>query len=194
MAICSGLLIGLSLGGVSLPTSGTATAVPFGYDLIAGGVAVGAYGTFFAMPWRTLPIPILIGAIAHGAHWAMISLAGGSPQTAAFVACLLVGLVATPIADRMRVPFAALGFACVVSLVPGVFLFRMASGFVQLVAEGNGASPELLLSTVADGTTAALIFVAMTFGLIAPKLLIEHLVPPRHWRARRDDLPTKVLR
>jgi hypothetical protein len=30
------------------------------------------------------------------------------------------------------------------------------------------------VSTIADGTTAALIFLAMPFGLIAPKLLIEH--------------------
>jgi uncharacterized membrane protein YjjB (DUF3815 family) len=171
------LLFGLSLGGVSLPASGAATAVPFGYDLIAAGVAVGAYGTFFAMPWRTLPVPILIGAIAHGIRWAVIFLAGGSVQTVAFVACFVVGIVATPIADRMRLPFAAFGFASVVSLIPGVFLFRMAGGLVELIAPGNRASPELLLSTVADGMTATLIFVAMTLGLIAPKLLIEHFFP-----------------
>jgi len=177
IAICCGLLFGLSLGGVSLPASGAATAVPFGYDLIAAGVAVGAYGTFFAMPWRTLPVPILIGAIAHGIRRAVIFLAGGSVQTGAFVACFVVGIVATPIADRMRLPFAAFGFASVVSLIPGVFLFRMAGGLVELIAPGNRASPELLLSTVADGMTATLIFVAMTLGLIAPKLLIEHFFP-----------------
>jgi len=89
----------------------------------------------------------------------------------------VVGIVATPIADRMRLPFAAFGFASVVSLIPGVFLFRMAGGLVELIAPGNRASPELLLSTVADGMTATLIFVAMTLGLIAPKLLIEHFFP-----------------
>jgi uncharacterized membrane protein YjjP (DUF1212 family) len=177
LAICAGLLLGLSLGGVSLPASGSATPVPFGYDLVAAGVAVGAYGTFFAMPWRTLPIPILIGAIAHGIRWAVISLGGGSVETGAFVACLIAGVLAAPIADRTRAPFAAFGFASVVSLVPGVFLFRMAGGFVELVAQGTAAPPELLVSTVADGMTAALIFIAMTFGLIAPKLLIEHFFP-----------------
>ena len=100
LAICSGLLLGLSIGGVGLPASGTATAVPIAY--------------------------------------------------------------------------AGFGFASVVSLIPGVFLFRMAGGLVELIAQGQRASPELLLSTVADGMTAALIFIAMIFGLIAPKLLIEH--------------------
>ena len=64
-----------------------------------------------------------------------------------------------------------------VSLIPGVFVFRMASGFVQLVAPGEKASPELLLATIADGTTAALILLAMALGLIFPKLLFERLRP-----------------
>jgi thiol:disulfide interchange protein len=35
------------------------------------------------------------------------------------------------------------------------------------------------VGTVADGMTAALIFLAMAFGLIAPKLLIEHFCSKR---------------
>jgi hypothetical protein len=83
----------------------------------------------------------------------------------------------TPIADRLRLPFAAVGFASVVSLIPGVFLFRMAGGLVDLIAPSGRASPDLLLSVVTDGMTAVLIFLAMAFGLIAPKLLIEGFFP-----------------
>jgi uncharacterized membrane protein YjjP (DUF1212 family) len=175
LMICAGLLAGLSCGGVSLPASGTSTRVPLGYDVVAAAVAVAAYGTFFSMPWRMLPIPILIGALAHACRWAVIAMGGGSVETGALVACLVVGTLVTPIADRLRLPFAAVGFSSVVSLIPGVFLFRMAGGLVELV--GGKASPELLLSTVTDGMTAVLIFVAMAFGLIAPKMLIEHFHP-----------------
>jgi uncharacterized membrane protein YjjB (DUF3815 family) len=131
------------------------------------------------MPWRMLPIPILIGTLAHACRWAVISLWGGSVQAGALVACLVVGTITTPIADRLRLPFAAFGFASVVSLIPGVFLFRMAGGLVELATQGERASPELLLGIIADGTLAALIFLAMIFGLIAPKLLIEHFCSPR---------------
>jgi uncharacterized membrane protein YjjP (DUF1212 family) len=177
LMICTGLLTGLSFGGVSLPASVPSYPVPLGYDVIAAGLAVAAYGTFFAMPWRMLPIPVAIGMLAHATRWGMISLAGASVETGALVACLVVGIIITPITDRLRLPFAAFAFASVVSLIPGVFLFRMAGGFVDLVTLGDKASVDLLLNTIADGTTAMLIILAMAFGLILPKMCIEHLYP-----------------
>ena len=142
--------------------------------MIAAGFAVAAYGTFFNMPWRTLPIPILVGMLAHAARWATISLGDGSVEAGALVACLFVGIVITPIADRLRMPFAAFAFASVVSLIPGVFLFRMGGGLVALAAPGGKAPPDLLLGTIADGSTAVLIMLSMAVGLILPKMIIEH--------------------
>jgi uncharacterized membrane protein YjjP (DUF1212 family) len=173
LMICVGLLVGLSFGGVSLPASGPSFPIPLGYDVIAAAVAVAAYGTFFAMPWRMLPLPILIGALAHACRWAVISIGGASIEIGALVACLVVGTFVTPIAERLRLPFAAVGFASVVSLIPGVFLFRMAGGLVELISHAGNASPDLLLSTVMDGTTAVVIFLAMACGLITPKMLID---------------------
>ena len=177
LMICVGLLTGLSLGGVSLPAAAPSYPVPLGYDIIAAGVAVAAYGTFFAMPWRALPIPAAIGMLAHASRWAMISLAGASVQTGALVACLVVGIVITPIADRLRLPFAAFAFASVVSLIPGVYLFRMAAGLVDLVTLGQKASTDVLLNTIADGATAMLVVLAMAVGLILPKMCIEYFYP-----------------
>jgi uncharacterized membrane protein YjjP (DUF1212 family) len=177
LLICTGLLSGLWLGGVGLPVSAPSQPVPFGYDVIAAGVAVAAYGTFFAMPWRMLPIPISIGMFAHASRWAMISLAGVGAATGALAACLVVGIIVTPLADRMRLPFAAFAFASVVSLIPGVLLFRMAGGLVDLLTLGDKASFEVLRTTIADGTTAILVILAMAFGLIVPKMCIEFLYP-----------------
>ena len=71
-------------------------------------------------------------------------------------------------------PFAALGFASVVSLIPGVFLFRMASGLTQL-ASASHPNLDLISGTIADGMTATLIILAMSFGLLLPKIVIDHL-------------------
>jgi len=177
LMVCTGLLAGLALGGVSLPVSGSSAPVPFAYDVLAAGIAVAAYGTFFSMPWRTLPVPVAIGMVAHATRWVAITIAGASIEMGALVACLLVGTVVTPIADKMRMPFAAFAFASVVSLIPGVYLFRMASGLVILASPGGQASPSVLLDVISDGSTAMLVLMAMTFGLIVPKMCIESFYP-----------------
>jgi uncharacterized membrane protein YjjB (DUF3815 family) len=172
LMICTGLLAGLALGGATLPPEAPSIPVAVVYDVLAAGVAVAAYGTFFSMPWRMLPIPILVGMLAHAVRWAMISIAGANVEAGALVACLIVGILVTPIADRLRLPFAAFAFASVVSLIPGVYLFRMASGFVGLITLGAKAPPDLLADAVTDGVTALLIMLAMAFGLIVPKMII----------------------
>jgi len=175
--ISVGLLAGLSLAGIDLPVSAPAVAVPLGYDVIAAGIAVAAYGTFFAMPWRMLPVPVLIGMLAHALRWVAIAVAGASAEAGALVACLVVGIIVTPVADRLRMPFAAFAFASVVSLIPGVYLFRMAGGLLSLIMRGTTAPADLLLGTIVDGATALLIILAMAFGLIVPKMCIEYLFP-----------------
>jgi uncharacterized membrane protein YjjP (DUF1212 family) len=177
LVISAGLLAGLSLAGVELPVSPPTAAVPLANDVVAAGIAVAAYGTFFAMPWRMLPIPVAIGMLAHALRWVAIVVAGASAEVGALVACLVVGIIVTPVADRLRLPFAAFAFASVVSLIPGVFLFRMAGGFLNLIGHGSSTPSDVLLGAIVDGATALLIIVAMAFGLIVPKMCIEYAFP-----------------
>jgi hypothetical protein len=75
--------------------------------------------------------------------------------------------------------------------MPGFFLFRTASALVTLVAIGPSARAGLLTDIVANGTTAFLIILAMTFGLILPRMLFEHFLPaPARQRRPAGAAPT----
>ncbi|WP_441280423.1 threonine/serine ThrE exporter family protein [Tardiphaga sp. 862_B3_N1_1] len=172
ITISAGLFIGLSLGATRFIAAGTSVPVPLIYDIAAAGVAVAAYGAFFNMPWRMLPLPICIGMMAHALRWCVLAT-GASAPIGALVACTLVGFCTAPLSRRLRVPFGASAFAAVVSLIPGIFMFQTAADALAALQNGSNIPTAALTEIAGNIVTASMTLLAMTTGLIVPKMLLD---------------------
>lgn len=174
-AISGGLVLGLSLGGQTLAVSAPAGAAPFCLDVLAAAIAAASYPVYFSMRWRMIGWPIGVGALAHAVHWWVLH-AGASLALAAFLSCLLAGAILVPVSHYMRIPFAGIGFASVVALVPGVYVFRTLSGFALF---GSDPSPALLSAATSDLIVASITVTGMAIGLALPMHLIGRMLS---WR------------
>ena len=179
-AIAAGLVLGLRVGGQTLPLSSADVHVGFYADVLAAGVAAASYPVYFSMPYRMIGWPVAAGMVAHSAHWWTMTVWHASLATAAAVSCLIVGTALAPISYRLRIPFTAIGFAAVVALVPGMYMFRTLAGLVQLA---GGASPQLLSATVSNAAIAALVVAGMAIGLTVPNHIRNSVLAARMGRS-----------
>jgi uncharacterized membrane protein YjjB (DUF3815 family) len=174
-AISGGLILGLNLGGQTLAVTASSTDAPLYVDVLAAGVAAASYSVYFSMRWRMIGWPVAAGMLAHGVHWYALDL-GASSAIAAFASCLLVGTLLVPVSHRMRIPFAGIGFAAVVALVPGVYVFRTLAGFLEFASH---PSAQLLSAATADLIGGSIIVTGMALGLALPMHLYAALLARR---------------
>jgi len=175
-AIAAGLVLGLRLGGQTLPLSSADVRVAGYADVLAAGVAAASYAVYFSMPYRMIGWPVVAGMVAHAAHWWSITVWHASLAAAALVSCLIVGTALAPISHLLRIPFTAIGFAAVVALVPGKYVFETLAGLVQLT---GSASPPLVAVAASNGALAALVVGAMAIGLTVPNYIRNAVLAAR---------------
>ncbi len=168
LAIGAGVLVGLWAGGASLVLDPASREIPIWLDALAGGVVAICYGVFYSAPLRILFWPFAVGAVVHALRWLALYQWHLDPWVGAGLACLVAGFLLIPVSARFQVPFSAVGFASVVSLMPGLLVFRTLAALSMLQSAKGDAAQPLVVSLVNDANVALLTVLAMAIGFLVP--------------------------
>jgi uncharacterized membrane protein YjjB (DUF3815 family) len=176
LVICIGLVSSLVFHNQSLTQYEITNDLPFPYYLLAVCGAVAAYGSFFSMSWRDIIIPIFIGAVAFLPRYYLVFVTGYSVVMGVFIASMIAGFLAALLASKTQLPFAALAFSSIVAMIPGSNLFRMADYLFNFYQMGSNASVQESLLALNQGVTAIVIVIAISVGVLIPKLCVDHFL------------------
>ncbi|MFF1633484.1 threonine/serine exporter ThrE family protein [Leifsonia sp. NPDC058248] len=184
LSIGVGLVVGLWLGGAGLIVDPAGREISIGLDVVTAGVVAICYGVFYSAPLRILYWPFLVGAAVHAIRWVALNEWHLESYVGAGLACLVAGAVLIPVSHRFQVPFSAIGFASVVSLMPGALVFRSLSELAQLQSATGAQAISLLVASVNDANAALLTVLAMALGFIVPATIYSTVGGRRRQGAR----------
>lgn len=135
------------------------------FRLVASALGVWGFALIFNSPMTLALWAALIGMIANVVRLELIDL-GVLTQAAAFIAGLIVGVLANLIAPRVKIPRLTLSVPAVVIMVPG------AAGYRAIFYLNSGSTLEAL----AYGVEAVFVVIAIAIGLTIARSLTD-----RNW-------------
>ncbi len=133
-------------------------------------VATLGFSILFNVPKYALPYCALIGAFGYALRAALTS-GGLGMVSATLCAALLIGVMATILAQRYGVSGTLFAVGPAIPLVPGSYAYKTVMGIV-MVAESPQLerSTELLLTAFDNGIKAVLTILFLSFGIALPGL------------------------
>ncbi|WP_028450142.1 MULTISPECIES: threonine/serine exporter family protein [Chitinibacter] len=139
-------------------------------ELWAAPAALG-FAMLFNVPPRTLWV---CGSLAIAGHACrkLVMVLGGDIVLGTLCAGLLIGIVAEWWGSRQDQPGAIFAVSAAIPMVPGTYMYKAVQGLLGIATLPHGADgTQLLVSAGVSGVTAAMIVIALAFGVAAPMLL-----------------------
>lgn len=145
-------------------------------------VATLGFSVLFNVPKYALPYCALIGAFGYALRTALMS-GGMGMILATLCAALLIGVLATILAQRFAVSGTLFAVGPAIPLVPGSYAYKAVMGMV-IAANTPELEPhgELVLAAFDNGLKAMLTILFLSFGIALPGLVWSAL-----WRRGADD-------
>jgi uncharacterized membrane protein YjjP (DUF1212 family) len=134
-------------------------------DMLLAGVVTCGFAVSFNTAWGHIPLAVLGGMAGHGLRFVALE-AGWHLESATLLGGLAVGVVSAWMARSKRTPVAVIAFAGVVTMMPGLQMYRALGGALQLARQGDAAELPTVAGTLGNALQACFVVGALTIGLV----------------------------
>ncbi|NED99366.1 threonine/serine ThrE exporter family protein [Phytoactinopolyspora halotolerans] len=127
-------------------------STPLVVQMLAGGVIAGAWGLASYSRTRTVLFAAAVGMVAAGVFLLFRDI-GLGPSTSSFIAAMVVGLLASGVAERFGAPSLAVSVCGITPLLPGLLIYQ--AMFTTVDADDLFGGASMLLNAIAVGLSLA---------------------------------------
>lgn len=149
------------------------TLIEYSVDLLLDGafaaVAAIGFGSISNVPFRAFKGCALLAAVGHATRYALMHFAGIAIIPAAFVATLIIGLLAPRLSHYWNLPSESLAFPALLPMIPGMYAYRSVEALVMCFksqAEADFLHDYYLFAY--NGMICVAIVMLMVFGVTIP--------------------------
>lgn len=134
-------------------------------------IAAIGFGSISNVPFRAFKGCALLAAAGHATRFTLTHLFGWSLIPAAFIAALVIGMLAPRAARYWNTPAEALAFPALLPMIPGMYAYRAVEGLLQCFAckaQDDFTHAFYLFSY--NGMVCVIIVILMVLGVTVPIL------------------------
>lgn len=176
-AMAFGIVLSIKVCGVKDFT--TISMIPHsGYPIYALAAAISAMGfsMIFNIPRRLLPVVAVGGAIAVCTRNFVNFDLGYGLIVGSLAGAFLVSLIAVKAVHWFHVPNHVLTIPSVIPMVPGVLMYRLLFGFININVKGDVTEMTSLLQAMESGINSGLVILCISLGVAGPNIFARKFI------------------
>jgi uncharacterized membrane protein YjjB (DUF3815 family) len=194
LASALGIVLGVELvfPGPGLPEHGAGgggDGLSLAADVAVAGVVTCGFAVFYNTAWAQVALAAVGGMAGHGLRYLGLR-AGCTPEAAAFLGGLAVGIVSAWMVRRSKAPVAVIAFAGAVTMMPGLQMYRALGGALQLARQAGDTESAAVAATLANALQAGIVVSGLALGVIIGARALAALAGERD--RRRAPAPAKT--
>ncbi len=145
-------------------------------DMLFSALAAIGFASISNTPFSAMKYCALLGAVGHSLRFVMMNYMGIHIVISAFVAALIIGILAIPFAPKAKCPPETFSYPALLPMIPGMYAYRAVQGLVLCLSSNDeSAFDHYFYLMNFNGLTCVIVVAGMVLGVTLPIFVFKRI-------------------